>query len=260
MSSIDDGSISRKMHVKSANKGFMLNSYSHQPTAMKRSTVLNEQRRADRNSTSEHSLEAQVFINKKLRRNGYPNSWQRTTTKTNKKTPKPSYNFVYKIPFVSDAFNRGVNRILQKHNIPARLTNHRHKNIQALTKRTSLTQPTTCKSESCAVDRRCQEQFVVYKATCRLCGSTYIGQTTRTLHDRAREHVLSAKKKDTVSALGIHYREKHPQHHMPSIAFTIIERAGNNELRLKIKEALAIKVSRPDLNRRIEDMGTGYLP
>ena len=32
------------------------------------------------------------------------------------------------------------------------------------------------------------------------------------------------------------------------------------ELRLKIKEALAIKDSRPDLNRRIEDMGTGYLP
>ena len=162
---------------------------------MKRSTVLNEQRRADRNSTSDHSLEAQVLINKKLRRNGYPNSWQRTTTKTNKKTPKPSYNFVYKIPFVSDAFNRGVNRILRKHNIPARLTNHRHKSIQALTKRTSLTQPTTCKSESCAVDRRCQERFVVYIATCRLCGSTYIGQTTRTLHDRAREHGLSAKKK-----------------------------------------------------------------
>ena len=92
----DDGSISRKMHVKSANKGIMLNFYSHQLTAMKRSTVLNKQRRADKNSTRDHSREAQVFINKKLRRNGYPNSWQRTTTKTNKKTPKPSYNFVYK--------------------------------------------------------------------------------------------------------------------------------------------------------------------
>ena len=200
------------------------------------------------------------MVNKKLQRNGYPNSWQRTTTKTNKKTPKPSYNFVYKIPFVSDAFNRDVNRILQRHNIPARLTNHRHKNIQALTKRTSLTQPTTCKSESCAVGRRCQERFIVYKATCRQCGSTYIGQTTRTLHDRVRKHVLSAKKKDTVSALGIHYREKHPQHQMPSIAFTIIDRAENDELRLKIKEALAINDLRPDLNRRIEDMGTGYLP
>ena len=31
-------------------------------------------------------------------------------------------------------------------------------------------------------------------------------------------------------------------------------------VRLKIKEALAIKDSRRDLNRRIEDMGTGYLP
>ena len=61
-----------------------------------------------------------------------------------------------------------------------------------LTKRTSLTQPTTCKSESCAVGRRCQERSIVYKATCRSCRSTYFGQTTRTLHDRAREHVLSA--------------------------------------------------------------------
>ena len=81
--------------------------------------------------------------------------------------------------------------------------------------------------------------------------------TVRRLHDRAREHTRAAVKKDDTSALGDHYRDEHPRAR-PQISYQILDRC-NDELRLRIKEAMAIQRLRPTLNRRDEDMGTGFL-
>ena len=81
--------------------------------------------------------------------------------------------------------------------------------------------------------------------------------TTRRLHVRAREHKNSSRQHLPDSAFGEHYREEHPQE-TPYIKFDVIERCSD-DFRLDIEEALTIQQFRPSLNRRVEDMGTGFL-
>ena len=114
-----------------------------------------------------------------------------------------------------------------------------------------------CKNEKCGAPETCYRSNVVYQATCMLCGSSYIGMTTRTLHTRAWEHIAGARKHSSKSAFGEHYKTKHPKM-APSLNFSILQQC-RDELRLHIEEALAIQRHRPQLDRRDEDMGTGFL-
>ena len=79
--------------------------------------------------------------------------------------------------------------------------------------------------------------------------------TIRRLHECAREHLNSARQRSGTSVFGDHYAQKHPDK-VPRINFTVVKQ--RNDLRLHIEEALAIKKQRPTLNRRQEDLGTGF--
>ena len=83
------------------------------------------------------------------------------------------------------------------------------------------------------------------------------GMTTWTLHNRAREHVLAAKKHLADSAFGERYEEAHPTVDV-MISFDIFHHT-RDALRLRIEEAITIQRMRPVLNRCLEDMGTGFL-
>ena len=167
------------------------------------------------------------------------------------------YKLVLKIPFITDEFNRKVRGILTKNNTPVRLVNYKGKTLRQMT-RPKATTKKICKSKACPAPGICQQSSVVYSAMCDLCGHSYVGMTTRRLHNRAQEHVRSAKNHTTTSAFGEHYLSKHPNQR-PQISFKILRHEGN-ELRLRIEEALAIKDETPELNRRQEDMGIGFLP
>ena len=78
-------------------------------------------------------------------------------------------------------------------------------------------------------------------------------------HDRAREHIYMIKNKDDGSALGEHYVTDHPDTKEPLITFKVL-RKNRDLLHLHIEEAMAIKQANPALNRRQEDLGTGFLP
>ena len=99
---------------------------------------------------------------------------------------------------------------------------------------------------------------MVYEATCQLCGRSYIGMTSRRLHDRMREeHMASARKKYEKTAFGVHYEAEHPKQ-KPKISFSVLS-YQRDELRLNVEEAMAIKSCKPELNRREEEPGTGFL-
>ena len=117
---------------------------------------------------------------------------------------------------------------------------------------------TTCRSKTCPSPTICQLTNVVYEATCTLCQQTYIGQTRRKLHDRIREHTYSARKHDNTSAFGEHYANTHPNTTTPNITFKILKRTSDT-LRLHIEEAYAIQTKSPQLNRRDEHLGMGFL-
>ena len=84
--------------------------------------------------------------------------------------------------------------------------------------------------------------------------------TTRRLQERAREHVAAAKQRSKASAIGEHYWREHTAANGDiALSFEIVRHERNN-LRLHIEEALAILKYKPELNRRQEDLGTGFLP
>ena len=60
------------------------------------------------------------------------------------------------------------------------------------------------------------------------------------------------------SAFGEHYEEEHPPTD-PNITFEVIQHAAD-VLQLQIAEAMEIQWHNPALNRKIEQIGTGYLP
>ena len=113
-----------------------------------------------------------------------------------------TFFLTFRIPFVSDQLNHQIRltRALAKHDIPARLVNPRGRTIRDLTRLPDATPDKICHSKSCPAPGICQQS----NATCILCGEFCVGMTTRKLHDRAREHVLSASKRNNNTALGDH--------------------------------------------------------
>ena len=91
------------------------------------------------------------------------------------------------------------------------------------------------------------KSFVVYKFVCLGCNAFYIGQTTRHLSTRIKEHLEKVKKL---------YILKHidQNHHCKSLSvpdcFQIIDSASS-KFRFKLKEAMHITWTKPSLNRRL---------
>ena len=112
-------------------------------------------------------------------------------------------------PFVFRLFliHSTSRRTLVKHDIPAHLNNPRGRTIRDLTQLPDAMLDKICHSKSCPAPGICQQSNVVHVATCILCGEFYVGITTWKLHDPAREHGLSASKRNNSTALGDHYRE-----------------------------------------------------
>ena len=225
------------------------------PSSVKRAVVTNEFRRAELCSSAEHRHDAIDATKTKLARNNYPANW--TQPQPRRRRTKPTTPlFTFNIPFIDDKFNSNVKRLLTKHNIPARLTNRRGLTLRDLTRAT--TPPSkACRSKNCPAPGICQRSGVIYKATCTLCGLSYIGMTRRKLHERAREHVSAARDRSPTSAFGEHYDDDHPRQ-APSITFEIVSQ-HRDVLRLHIEEAFAIHAMQPSLNRREEHLGTGFL-
>ena len=257
----EHGNILHKLFTKKASKNITLHYLSHHPRSVKKAVVTNELTRATLCSSTAHRQDSISSARTKLIRNGYPSTWLNEHTRNHKQKTKknhPDTLFTLKIPFISDTFNYQVRRILNKHNIPARLTNIPGLTLQKLTTKHSRPHKTTCNSKTCPAPTICQRSNVVYETTCNLCQLTYIGQTTRRLHDRAREHLTAATHKQRTSALGEHYADSHPNS-TPDLSFTIL-RTNPDALRLHIEEAFCIQALNPPLNRRQEHLGTGFLP
>ena len=249
--------IQRKLYVKQANKGITLHYRSHHPASTKRSVVGNELRRAEQ-ATDEHRAESISMAKTKLLNNGYPRDWLKhwKRPRPNRK-PESRPECVLKLPFVTDRFNNHVRHLLKKHGIAARLVNYKGRTLQDLVK-IRHKDPEPCKGKSCPAPGICHNSSVVYCATCTICNDFYIGMTARRLHGRGREHLKAARQRSGTSVFGDHYAKVHPDA-VPRIGFRIIHHQ-RNDLRLHIAEALAIKTMKPPLNRRQEDLGTGFLP
>ena len=225
---------------------------------------MSEFRCAVRYSTVENKHVAINHATTKLCHNGYPEKWlqQPEKTKSNGKSREVKYDGVLKIPFINDTFNARVHAILKHNNLMSiRLVNPRPNTIEAAVNKS--TPPTKCNLRNSpinALNPDCTRVFVVYGAICVCagCGANYVGSTTRPLHTAAHEHIYAANHHDEKSALGTRHGEKHPG--MPiSITLQQLDSTHNDQLRLRIKEAYWIKKVQAILNRKVEEIGTGFL-
>ena len=94
----------------------------------------------------------------------------------------------------------------------------------------------------------------IYKITCNYCTQIYVGESSRSLHDRLGEHLRYATNPDTASykeeALAVHYREHHSGL-VPDLTFDLLGTETNTILR-KIYEALYIFNLKPEMNDKEE--------
>ena len=149
-------------------------------------------------------------------------------------------------------------QVFDKYDIPVRLVNPRNQTLLNFAQGRKSSQQRTCRSSIFQAPSICQRSSVVYEAVCQQCGRTYIGMTTRRLHERMREHMAAAWRKDESTAFGDHFKHERPKS-KPKISFSILSQQ-RDELRLHVEEAMAIKTRQPELNRRQEELGTGFLP
>ena len=88
--------------------------------------------------------------------------------------------------------------------------------------------------------------FVVYEFTCFGCGAKYIGETTRHLAVRIKEHLKTKKESNVFQHLNQNIKCKDK---CSEKCFKVIDR-GNSEFILKLKEAIHIKWQKPSLNKQ----------
>ena len=102
--------------------------------------------------------------------------------------------------------------------------------------------------------KNCLVKNIVYKITCNICRKTYIGESSRTAHQRLGEHLRYAKhpltKSNCEKALAVHYIKEHNGCD-PDLSFDILTIQLNTHRR-KIYEAMFIYEHQPEMNLREE--------
>ena len=104
-------------------------------------------------------------------------------------------------------------------------------------------------------NNNCQSKCVVYKFTCKLCNSIYIGQTARPFYYRYNEHKYSLNNNNENSALSDHVNTSHINDtHKFRIDDFDIYFLGiyKTPIECKIGEAKWIRTIQPSMNRKEE--------
>ena len=258
-----DGSLSHRLHTKSASKQITLHYDSHHPDTTKMAIVKNELKRAKTNSTVDNVTGSTNTAITKLVNNGYPADMIKQVeraqggNKRRKPRPRTADQLTFRLPFISNRVDREIRRALDRHQIEARLVHPKPRTFLQLAQ--PKVEPPKCKSKKCPIKYiDCMRTYVVYEITCELCKATYIGSTVRALHERAKEHLASAKNKTKASAMGVHYKTCHKKS-KPKMRFRIVCTTERDELRLRIEEAQVIRMMKPAINRRGEETGIDFL-
>ena len=161
------------------------------------------------------------------------------------------------IPFVSDRMSAAIRQSiaraqLQNDVVLVEIPNH---NMRQRLVRNRLYDRQCILSENCAVCPHgnvgdCAQMGVIYQIECRVCSSTYIGETGRILAARIKEHLANKRRGSQITALGRHRIEAHNGSDY-EIKCTILAHEADIAAR-KALEAFWIFVRNPSMNNRNE--------
>ena len=131
-------------------------------------------------------------------------------------TPNPDtweISFILKVPYCSEASTRILRTKIKKSKLPIKLVTQSGTTVANLVKRQLKTRVAPERDCTCDLhqnDTNCRERYVVYQATCTHCNDSYIGETTRTVISRMKEHESSTRLGNRRTPLGEHLLDEHP--------------------------------------------------
>ena len=219
-----------RLYFKSIHSGAICHWKSYGPQSEKRSIALGELHRAVSRSTNDVNENDSIRkVLDRFRSNGYPDNFlkrvlasfnNRDTHDRIQNTEKPVF---LRVPYLGEKHKRQSLSLLKRTGLSHKVRiqfdcGPPMKRFLKSPKESNLCD-TSC--DTCAISKkpnRCLNKFVVYKIICNICNHVYIGETSRTIQSRIREHIRVG----SPSAVRIHYEEEHPDSSACNVTWEIL--------------------------------------
>ena len=153
-----------------------------------------------------------------------------------------------------------IKRFVKKHSLPLSVIFKPGQKLKSVFCRSRPRDSNQCTHNKCKICanlkvKDCTCKNPIYLVTCNLCNDgTYIGESSRTAHDRLSEHYNYSNNPNAKSyqtkTFAKHYNKLHPNI-KPDLSFDIID-TENNTLMRKIKESFYIHKHKPTINEKEE--------
>ena len=158
------------------------------------------------------------------------------------------------IDFINDRLSRKIRGIINKYDFPVQVVNKPARTLKQVVSIKEKRRHENC--EVCAqlpITYSCSDRYIVYKFTCKACDERYIGETSRPLIVRYKEHRQSLVKENCVSALSEHALKKHAWNNpkIDRFALDVLAKC-RTPVEARLTEATMIDTLRPEINRKHE--------
>ena len=174
--------------------------------------------------------------------------------------PKDSSSVCLKLPYISEQISTNILKFIKNCGLPIRVVFTPGKKLKDLFCCSRPYDKPKCVNTSCLIcpkledGKDCSVMCPIYQITCNHCGELYIGESSRSLHDRLGEHLRFATNPNNASyrneALALHYNQHHPGD-IPDLSFKLLRTERDTILR-KVFEAMFIYENRPSINDKDE--------
>ena len=269
----EKGVLHSKYYRKPQKKNITLHFNSHHSMTTKIQTVKNFYLTAEKcSSSAEYEEESKCVVDNLLECNGYsnprsyikyraPKLYTDPSGRDNTGNNTPSDCVTLTLPFISDTVTNNIRRYIVSHKLPIRVIFKPGVTLKELLCSSRPQDKLVCNNDECFIcpnfvtdKHRCTIMGAVYKVICNICGEYYVGETSRTLHERLSEHRRYANNPTSKSykeeCLAKHYAACHPGI-KADLSFDVLDREMST-VRRKVKEAFYINKMKPDLNDKEE--------
>ena len=217
---------------------------------MKVEVIKNFYRTAEKSSSPELVEESFQVVDHLLRCNGYQNPRELTSRRLKGyRPPENTKSVILKLPYISEYVSKEIFTFLKKRKLPILAVFTPGRKLKDLLCSSRPYDKPKCMTRNCKIcaclqdDVSCTVKHPVYLITCLLCQEQYVGESSRTLHDRLSEHLRFATSPDNKNykdeALAVHYRQYH-HGQIPQLSFKLLNSEPNTVSR-KIIEAMHIQ-------------------
>ena len=266
-----NGGYTTELFIKPMAAPIMLHYESAHPMKTKFGILTSQTKRAIRVSSSPDSTARSLDKIKSLfLENGYPEhiidkhfrtSLKQTRCYQKKKNDKSGQVTFMRLPYVNEIICRRVNGIIKASKLNVRVAWQSGPTLKSKLVRSALEPPpcrgkTRCHACPNGVSGKCHLKNVVYKISCKRCKNDqmsyfYIGETSRPIRERFKEHLSDARMRRLGTGLGEHVLDKHTElsDKEINVSFLVEIISRNRDVAdNKIDESIQIREKNPNLN------------